>query len=96
MALAGPSPSAADREEFLRMTTEKLYAFHESWNAMFLAMYRANLRFFLPGPAWSTFWLRQGGRVGSTKMRRVALDIVATGIAPIHRRAVSNAKRLRK
>ena len=46
MALAGSFPSDADRDEFLRMGTEKVSAFYESWNSMFLAGCRANLQFF--------------------------------------------------
>ena len=54
MALAGSSPSASDREEFSRMSAEKVSAFYESWNGMFLAAYRANLQWFLSAPAWSS------------------------------------------
>ena len=97
MALAGPSPSAADCEEFLRMSAEKFSAFYESWNDMFLAAYRANLRLFLSAPAWwSMTWPRHGHRAGSARLQRAALDILASGIAPVHRRAVRNAKRLRR
>ena len=97
MALAGPSPSAADREEFLRMSAEKFSAFCESWNDMFLAAYRANLRLFLSAPAWwSMTWPRHGHRAASARLQRAALDILASGIAPVHRRAVRNAKRLRR
>ena len=34
LALAGPAPSARDRQEFRRMGAEKAAAFAESWNAM--------------------------------------------------------------
>jgi len=96
MALAGPSPSAADREEWLRMSAEKVSAFYESWNEMFLATYCANLRFFLSAPAWwSMAWSRHGHRTASASLQRAALDMLASGVAPIHRRAVRNAKRLR-
>ena len=78
------------------MTTEKVAAFYESWNNMSLAVWRANLRFFLSGPAWSAAWLSGGRRARNRKMQHAALDIVASGLAPIHRRAVRNAKRLRK
>ena len=97
MALAGPSPSAADREEWLRMNGEKLSAFYESWNGMLLAAYRANLQWFLSAPAWwSTAWPGPGHRMVSARVQRAALDMLASGVAPIHRRAVRNAKRLRR
>jgi hypothetical protein len=39
---AGASPSLRDVREFQLMWLEKYAAFYESWNAMFLAMWRAN------------------------------------------------------
>ena len=97
MALAGPSPSAADREEWLRMNGEKVSAFYESWNGMLLAAYRANLQLFLSAPAWwSMAWPGHGHRIVSARVQRAALDMLASGVAPIHRRAVRNAKRLRR
>jgi hypothetical protein len=95
MALAGSSPSASDREEFLRMSGEKVSAFYESWNGIFLAMYRANLHWFLSAPTWSSVWRGQGHRAVSATLQRAALDILSSGVAPVHRRAVSNSKRLR-
>ena len=95
MALAGYSPSDADREEFLSMGAEKISAFYESWNSVFLAVWRANLEFFLSWPASSAIWPGPGRRTRSAAAQRAALDILASGIAPIHRRAVGNAKRLR-
>jgi hypothetical protein len=96
MALAGSSPSRADREEFFRMGAEKVSAFYESWNAIFLAACRANVQCLSFWPAWSSVWPGPGRRTLSTKLQRAALDIMASGIAPVHRRAMGNAKRLRK
>lgn len=96
MVLAASSPTAADREEFMRMHTEKVCAFYESWGAMILASYRANLQFFLSVPAWSAIWLTPGRWSRGSAVHRSMLDIVASGVAPIHRRAIGNAKRLRK
>ena len=44
MALAGASPSARDHREFHLMGAEKLVTFYESWNAMWLELFRANLK----------------------------------------------------
>lgn len=96
MALAGSSPNASDREEFYRMSAEKVSAFYESWNGIFLAACRVNMQLFLSAPVWSTSWLGQGHRAMSATLQRAALDIVASGVAPVHRRAVGNSKRLRK
>ena len=70
MWLAGPSPSQRDRAEFHRMWVEKPMAFYESWNAMTLEMWRANMG--------------------------LAVRVWSAGLAPVHRRAAANARRLRR
>ena len=80
MWLAGAFPSRRDRDEFDRMVLEKFMAFHESWNAMALEMFRASL-------ALGLFpWID----------RRAAMRVLSAGLGPIHRRAAANAKRLRR
>ena len=96
MASAGSSASAADREELLRMSVEKVSAFYESWNAMFLAVWRANLRLFFSTQPWTAPWPRQHHRARRAEVHHAMLDIVVSGVAPIHRRVIANAKRLRK
>lgn len=96
LALAGPSPSAEDWHEFHRMSAEKVSAFYESWNGMFLAAWRANSQLLWSAPAWSANWASPHRRVVHKQVQRMTLDILASGIAPIHRRAVANARRLRK
>lgn len=78
------------------MSAEKVAAFYESWNGMFLAVYRANMQLLLSPTAWTAAWLSQNHRAGSARMQRAALDVLASGVAPIHRRALANAKRLRR
>lgn len=96
LALAGASPSAEDWHEFYRMSAEKVSAFYESWNGVFLATWRANLQLLSSGPTWSATSASPHRRAARTKVHRMTLDILASGIAPVHRRAVANAKRLRK
>jgi len=96
MVSAGSSASAADREELLRMSAEKISAFHESWNAMFLAVCRANLRLFPSAQAWTALWLGQHHRARSAEVHHAMLDILVSGVTPIHRRVIANAKRLRR
>ena len=96
MALAASSPTAADREEFMRMHAEKVGAFYESWSAMVVAGCRANVQFFLSAPPWSAFWPTPDWWARQSALHHSMLDIVARGVAPIHRRALANAKRLRK
>ena len=87
LAFAGLSPSARDRREFVRMGAEKIAAFYESWNAMYLALLRANLNLaFSPFQFW---WSPMRGR-------RTSLAILNHGLAPIRRRAAANARRLRR
>ena len=97
MALAGPVPSARDRKEFERMVAEKNAAFAASWSAMGLHAMRANqalaasfLGSFLIAP--------RGGRPSPAAsvlaMHQAALGVLGAGVAPVHRKAVANAKRL--
>lgn len=98
MALAGPAHSARDRKEFQRMSDEKVAAFQESWAAMAMQAFLAN-------QAMAASWLRmfwspapKAGGTGTTMARQMqdaALGVFEKGIAPVHRRAVANAKRLR-
>jgi hypothetical protein len=87
LALAGLSPSARDRKEFVRMGVEKVAAFYESWTAMYLALLRANLNLAL-SPFWVWWSPARGQRTGLTILNR--------GLAPIRRRAGANARRLRR
>jgi hypothetical protein len=96
--LAGATPSHRDREEFYRMSAEKVAAFYDSWNAMFREMFRANLQLAF-SPMWWWAWLnptswRAPGRL-SAQGRRTISAIWGAGLAPIHQRAAANAKRLR-
>jgi len=87
MALAGASPSARDRREFHRMGVEKIAAFYESWNAMCLALLRANLN--LAVTPFQFWW-------SPHRRRRTGLGILGAGLVPIHRRVTANARRLRR
>jgi len=82
MALAGPTLSARDRKEFHGMGQEKLVAFWQSWFGMGWAV----------AQMWQKAWLAglQGARVPSMDANR----IWSQGLAPVHRKATANAKRL--
>jgi hypothetical protein len=94
MAVAGISPSARDRREFRRMGTEKMAAFTESWNAMAMETFRANQA--LAASFWRSVWFPWliTKPFTATHLHNAALDVLGKGIAPVHRRAVANAKRL--
>jgi len=88
MAAAGHQPSARDRMEFALMGNEKMAAFFESWAAMGWAMVRIQQQ----------LWMSMFGLAMSPLSRhgahRAAMDVLGSGLAPVRRRAVANAKRL--
>ena len=89
MALACPVPSARDRKEFVGMVAEKQLAFTQSWLAMFAESARQQRRFFL---SWfgTVPSLSQQAAQSRSALNRVA----SAGLAPVHRKAVANSKRL--
>lgn len=103
MALAGPSPTARDRQEFERMVEEKKLAFGQSWMAMGLQAVQAQqaLALSMMRSFWSPASL--GRRPPSaaavtaavtSQLQRAAVNVLGQGLAPVHRKAVANAKRL--
>ena len=82
MALAGPWPNARDQREFHGMAQEKVHAFWQSWFAMGWAMVQATQQ------AWIA--ALQGARVPLVD----AQAVLAHGMAPVHRKATANARRL--
>jgi hypothetical protein len=97
MALAGPVPSLRDQQEFMLMGTEKVAAFCESWTAMCAAAVQANAALFLtPVLSWSALPAALGARMSPARAHRTALKILGSGVAPLHRRAGANAKRLQR
>jgi hypothetical protein len=83
LALAGPWPDARDRREFHVMGQEKVHAFWQSWFAMGWAMVEAMQQ------AWMASL--KGARLPFVDMSHV----LARGMAPVHRKATANARRLR-
>ncbi|HET7526854.1 MAG TPA: polyhydroxyalkanoate granule-associated phasin [Burkholderiaceae bacterium] len=94
LAIAGPRPSTRDRREFSRMGWEKVAAFHESWLAMALETWRVQQALW-----WSTlgaWWLpATTWRTRRHRPSDAAIGILGHGLAPVHRRALANARRLR-
>jgi hypothetical protein len=97
MALAGGQPSARDQREFKLMSAEKTAAFQQSWMAMGLQLWRAQ-------QAFAVFWWRAclspwgppSAQAIGTHLQSAALGVLGKGLAPVHRTAVANAKRLSK
>lgn len=94
---AGATPNARDAAEFKRMFSEKAQAFSTAWVASWVAMCWAPWRVSMellrvrtgmrqgaatPLESMSSAWQRQGWR------------IAGAAIAPVHRTAIANARRL--
>ncbi|WP_158883820.1 polyhydroxyalkanoate granule-associated phasin [Rhodanobacter sp. L36] len=106
MASMGANPDAADRREMGRMVQEKVDASAESAQAMSMkaaSLYQASMM------QWLNLANRQAAAlcgigtsprisadVAAKKTMRAAAEIATAGMAPFHRRATGNAKRLRK
>ena len=81
------------------MVAEKNAAFSESWIAM--ARQAAIAHQALAQSIFrSTMSLARGKRPSAAasvfQLQRAALDVLGKGVAPVHRKAVANAKRLRR
>lgn len=101
MQAAGARPNARDQREFRLMGSEKVAAFGEAWNQMALQMLKANQQMT---QAWMSAWLpvrplsrataRRSVARAAAQMQSSALRVIGGGLAPVHRRAKANAKRL--
>ncbi len=88
MALTGPLPNERDRREFMGMVAEKPLAFAQSWMAMLAqgAQVQQQMIRSLAGGMASPRTVRQASDAASR--------LANAGLAPLHRKAVSNARRL--
>ena len=96
MALSGPKLSPRDRKEFERMVAEKNSAFAESWNAMAAQAAVANQ--LLAASFFRSFLSVARGKrppaASAAEFHKAALGVLGKGFAPVHRKAMANAKRL--
>ena len=77
------------------MSSEKVAAFGEAWVAMAFEAFRANQQLTLS--VMQSFWFPWASpfpRSHSRQLSNAALGILGSGMAPIRRRAVANARRL--
>lgn len=97
MAMSGPTLSARDRKEFQLMMAEKKTAFAEAWQAMAIQSVRANqalaTSLFRSFGSPSLKGKPSAGKVAA-QVQSAALGVFGKGLAPIHRKAVANARRL--
>jgi len=88
MALAGPTISARDRKEFVGMVAEKQAAVAQAWMGMFAEGVRFQQQFALSLLTGAT------PRQHAARAKSAASRVGSSGLAPFHRKAVANAKRL--
>lgn len=78
------------------MVAEKVAAFSQSWHAMAVQAAVSNqalaLSFFKS--FWSPFGRKPSVASASSQIQRAATNVLSKGVAPVHRKAVANAKRL--
>lgn len=73
------------------MGTEKVFAYWESMNAMGLQMAKAQQEYALFAMRqWWSPW------VSPLSMAAAATKVFEKGLGPVHKRAVANARRLRR
>jgi hypothetical protein len=99
MALAGPALSNRDRKEFQMMVNEKQVAFTQAWSDMAVQAFRANQTFAesILRAFFSPFSRKRlSAASAAAQFQDAATDVLGKGLAPIHRKAVSNARRLAK
>ena len=98
-ALAGPTLSDRDRREFQMMVNEKQLAFAQAWGAMAMQMFRANqaLAILVLRSFFTPFSSKRASPASSAaQLQKAAVEVLNKGLAPIHRKAISNARRLSK
>ena len=97
MATAGPTLSARDLKEFHLMFAEKGAAFAQAWQAMAMQTMLANqaLAFSFARSFWSA---SSRGKITPSKvvaqLQGAALGVLGESLAPVHRKATANARRL--
>lgn len=98
MALAGPAMSSRDQKEFQNMVAEKQAAFTQAWTAMATESVRANqaMAMSMFGAFLNPFSKAMSPANLAETMQTAALGVFGKGLAPVHKKAVSNAKRLNK
>ena len=99
MVLAGPMPSERDQVEFKRMVEEKKQAFTESWLAMTTQTLLAHQA--IATTAWRSLcfpWLGGGATPAAlaSQMQNASFRVIHKAMAPVHRTAMANARRLSK
>ena len=91
LALAGAQPSPHDRREFVRMVVEKQTAAGQAFAAMAAQSWLGAASFMRV--AW-TPWFGRGMHPVMTQVQDTTERVIAGALAPVHRAAVANSRRL--
>jgi hypothetical protein len=99
MAMSGAVPTERDKREFQLMVKEKEVAFAQAFTAM--AKQTAVAQQALAASMFRSFWSpsfkgKSSPVAVALQMQAAAMGIVNKGMAPVHQKAVANAKRLAK
>ena len=96
MGLAGPKLSDRDRKEFQMMVNEKHSAFARAWGDMATQAFRTNqaLTASMLRSFFTPFSSKPSAATVVARVHNAAIGVVGKGLAPLHRKAISNAKRL--
>jgi hypothetical protein len=107
MLAAGANPGAVDRAEFSQMSNEKVKAFWESMFGMAAQTAKTNQEYLRTAAqswvrAWVTpWWLGVKPSMAALtftptrgQRNRAVSKLVAAGLAPVHKKATANARRL--
>jgi UDP-N-acetylmuramyl pentapeptide synthase len=97
MAQHGATPNAHDRAELHRMGAEKVVAFNESAQAMWMEAFGAGMRMSMQW--WAQWlspmaWLRAPRLPSAGAMNEMGAAVLAAGVGPFHKRVRANLKRL--
>jgi hypothetical protein len=99
MAIAGPTLSRGDLKEFEMMVDEKYAAYAQAWSGIAMHAFRTNqallttmfslfFSFFTHPSKWPS------AASASAHAQNAFIGLLSKGLTPIHRKAVSNVKRL--
>lgn len=99
LAAAGPMLSRKDQLELQAMVSEKQSAFTQSWLAMSMQMVVSQQELAMrtmKAMTWPIGCPNSNAMQAADDAHSAALDVLNKGLAPIHKTAVANAKRLNK
>ncbi len=96
MAFSGINPSVDDHEELMLMGSEKMQAFQESWMAMWTQAWQSQMS-LVESVAISSLDMMSGRDHPVSvfmQMPNQAAEVLSAGLAPLHGKAMDNARRL--